>query len=68
MDDLLTIPEAAPRLKIGVSTLRRYLKRRLISYVVLPGGDQRIRQCDLEIFISSRLVESRPSATSKKKQ
>lgn len=37
----LTIPEAAAHLAIGQSTLRRYLRRRLLSYIVLPGNDQR---------------------------
>lgn len=56
MDQLLTISESAHRLKIGVSTLRRYLRRRLLPKVVLPGGDQRIREQDLDDFISTRLV------------
>lgn len=54
--DLLTIPEAAKRLKIGVSTLRRYLRRRLIRQIILPGGDRRIRDRDLEKFLNERSV------------
>ena len=41
-NDLLTIPEAAKRLKIGVSTLRRYLRRRLIRrgiHIALKGHE-----------------------------
>jgi len=60
MDSLLTIPEAADRLKIGVSTFRRYLRRRLLPRVVLPGGDQRIRPSDLESFVDSRVIERSP--------
>jgi excisionase family DNA binding protein len=56
---LLTIPEAAQRLKIGVSTLRRYLRRRLLPKVVLPGGDLRVREQDLELFVDSRTVQSK---------
>jgi len=54
---LLTIPEAAERLRIGISTLRRYLRRRLIRQVVLPGGDHRIRESDLQRFIDGRTFD-----------
>jgi excisionase family DNA binding protein len=56
---LLTIPEAAERLRIGVSNLRRYLRRRLLPRVILPGGDQRIREQDLENFVNSRTVKAK---------
>ena len=56
---LVTIPETAERLKIGVSTLRRYLRRRLLPLVILPGGDQRIREQDLDAFVDSRIVKSK---------
>jgi len=56
---LLTIPEAAERLRIGVSTLRRYLRRRLLPRVILPGGDQRIREQDLEFFVEARTIKSK---------
>jgi len=55
-EKLLTIPEAAQRLRIGTTTLRRYLRRRLIRRVVLPGGDNRVRETDLEQFIDQRTV------------
>jgi excisionase family DNA binding protein len=58
MKRLLTIPEAADRLRIGTSTLRRYLRRSLLRRVVLPGGDHRIRESDLEGFINSRTIEN----------
>jgi excisionase family DNA binding protein len=51
---LLTIPEAAEYLKIGASTLRRYLRRRLLPRIILPGGDQRISEKDLKDFIDKR--------------
>jgi len=56
---LLTIPEAAERLRIGVNTLHRYLRRRLLPRVILPGGDQRIREQDLENFVNSRTVKAK---------
>lgn len=57
MDTILfTIPEAACQLKIGTSTLRRYLRRKLLPRVILPGGDQRIRKKDLQDFIDNRTV------------
>lgn len=58
-EDLLTIPEAAKRLTIGESTLRRYLRRRLLSYIVLPGNDQRIEPRELEEFKKSRTISRR---------
>lgn len=59
MENLLKIPEAATRLRIGTSTLRRYLRRRLIATVVMPGGDHRLRERDLQQFIDSRVVNAR---------
>ncbi|HEY5792991.1 MAG TPA: helix-turn-helix domain-containing protein [Chthoniobacterales bacterium] len=56
MDDPLTIPEAARHLKIGVSTLRRYLRRRLLSHIVLPGNDYRIEVSELEVFKKARTI------------
>lgn len=53
---MLTIPEAAQHLKIGVSTLRRYLRRRLLSYVALPGNDHRIEVSELEMFKKARTI------------
>ncbi len=50
-EELYTIPEVAKILKIGLRTLRRYLRRRLIRKVVLPGNDHRIRKSDLDKFI-----------------
>lgn len=55
-ENLLTVPEAVQRLRLGISTLRRYLRRRLIRHVILPGGDQRIREQDLNEFIGTRSI------------
>jgi len=56
MKPTLTIPEAAGRIPIGVSTLRRYIRRKQITVIVLPGGDQRIDEADLDDFLNSRKI------------
>jgi len=55
-DDLLTVPAAAKRLTIGESTLRRYLRRRLLNYIMLPGNDVRIEPREIEEFKRRRTV------------
>jgi len=55
-DDLLTVPAAAKRLTIGESTLRRYLRRRLLSFIVMPGNDVRIEPREIEDFKNARTV------------
>lgn len=64
-DDLLTIPEAAKRLKIGESTLRRYLRRRLLSYIVLPGNDRRIEPREIDDFKKARTVPRKDGRSEK---
>jgi len=54
----MTIPQCAKCLKIGVSTLRRYLRQGLLARVVLPGGDQRIREADYQQFIKTHRIET----------
>lgn len=56
MERLYTIKEAAEYLRLGESTLRRYLRRKLIRRIILPGGDQRIREKDLKNFLDDREV------------
>lgn len=58
-DHLLTISEAARRLTIGESTLRRYLRRRLLSCIVLPGNDLRIEPREIEDFKKARTIPRR---------
>jgi len=55
-ENLLTIPEAARRLSIGESTLRRYLRQRLLQYIVLPGNDHRIEPREIEEFKKARTI------------
>jgi len=54
MDKLMTIPEVADYLKIGTSTLRRYIRRGYLRYIVLPGGDYRIRESEVKRFLDDR--------------
>lgn len=49
----LTIPQPAERLTIGETTLRRHSKQRLLSYIVLPGNDHRIKPKEIEEFKKS---------------
>jgi excisionase family DNA binding protein len=56
---LLTIPEAAARLRVSVPTLRRYIARRRLVVVRLvdaPRSPIRIRAVDLEAFIADCMV------------
>lgn len=63
MDDSLTIPAAATRLTIGESTLRRYLRRRLLDHIVLPGNDVRIELREIEEFKKARTVSKKDVLT-----
>jgi len=54
MKPIMTIPEVAEILEIATCTLRRYIRRRLIAVVILPGNDQRILEKDLKKFIDDR--------------
>jgi excisionase family DNA binding protein len=56
---LLTIPEAAARLRVSVPTLRRYIARRRLAVVRLVGAPRspiRIRTVDLDAFIADCVV------------
>ena len=54
-DELLTLPEAAERLRLKVSTLRDWVLRRRIPYVKV-GRLVRVRRSDVEALISKSLV------------
>lgn len=51
MKPIMTIPEVAEILKISKCTVWRYIRRRLIAVVILPGNDYRILENDLKKFI-----------------
>jgi len=57
MKPIMKIPEVAEFLGIGTSTLRRYIRRRLIGFVVLPGNDYRIREIDLKKFLDDHGID-----------
>jgi excisionase family DNA binding protein len=56
--DLLTLAEAASRLRLKVSTLRDWILKRRLSYVKV-GRLVRIRRSDLEALIEMSLVPAR---------
>ena len=60
---LLTVEDAADRMSVSSSTIRAWVRRGLIpSATMLPGGDLRIPQSDLErIEESGRLRRRRNS-------
>jgi excisionase family DNA binding protein len=54
MNHLLTIEEAAGRLKIAVKTMREWLRTRKLPGVKM-GKYWRVREQDIEAFVTSRL-------------
>lgn len=57
-NDLLTLAEAAIRLRLKVSTLRDWILKRRLPYVKV-GRLIRIRRSDLEALIAANLVPAR---------
>jgi excisionase family DNA binding protein len=53
----MTIPEVAEILEIATCTLRRYIRRRLLPVVILPGNDYRILEKDLKKFLDDRRID-----------
>jgi excisionase family DNA binding protein len=53
--ELLTLPEAAPLLRLKVSTLRAWILRRKLPYVKL-GARVLIRRSDVDALIAASLV------------
>ena len=56
-DELLTVPEAAARLRISKWTFRHWLSDRKFPYVKMNGGLVRIRARDVQRFIYQNLVK-----------
>jgi len=46
--DLLTTQQAASRLGVTPSTIRRWVDRGILTYVKLPSGVKRFREQDIE--------------------
>jgi excisionase family DNA binding protein len=59
MDRLLTVEQAAERLGTTPRFIRRLTQERRIPYTKLGGSKVRIRESDLDAFISNGIVESR---------
>lgn len=59
--ELLTLPEAAPLLRLKVSTLRAWIFRRKIAHVKI-GSRVRLRRVDIDAFIAANLVPAAPGA------
>jgi excisionase family DNA binding protein len=47
-DELLTVPEAAQRLKVNAETVRRWLREGVLTGVKLGKRQWRVRTSDLE--------------------
>jgi excisionase family DNA binding protein len=59
MDRLLTVEQAAERLGTTQRFIRRLTQERRIPYTKLGGSKVRIRESDLDAFVSNGIVESR---------
>jgi excisionase family DNA binding protein len=58
MSTLLTIKEAAAKLKINERTLRRYIQDGKIAGYQMPGGGWRMTEEHLEGWLKKRLVKA----------
>lgn len=52
---LLTVEESAEHLRVGPETIRRYIKTGYLKAFVLPGGDYRISQSDMQQMLSRQV-------------
>jgi excisionase family DNA binding protein len=59
--NLISIREAARRLGVDETTMRRYVDRGLLRAVRLPSGVRRVRREDVEAF--ARIAEPAPERT-----
>lgn len=51
-EELVTIKEAAKILKVRRETIRRYIKNGYLKALILPGGDYRLREKDIQRLLS----------------
>lgn len=56
MNDLLTVSEAAERVRVHPETIRGWLKEGYLKGIKLPGGDYRVDREDLERILSQSVV------------
>lgn len=50
--ELLTVEEVAQSLKVRRETIRRYIKKGYLKAVMLPGGDYRLRERDIQKLLN----------------
>lgn len=51
-EELLNVAEAAEILKVRRETIRRYIKNGHLKALILPGGDYRLREKDIQRLLS----------------
>jgi len=66
-DNLLTLFEAAPVLRVKVSTLRSWVLHRKIPYIKLLGGRVFLRRSDCEALISASVVPARENPNTRER-
>ena len=51
-EELITVEEAAKILKVRRETIRQYIKNGHLKALILPGGDYRLRDRDIQRLLS----------------
>ncbi len=51
-EELVTVEGAARILKVRRETIRRYIKKGYLKAVMLPGGDYRLHERDIQKLLS----------------
>lgn len=57
-ETLLTRQDAARRLSISLTTLKRLMREGAIAYIRLPGRAVRFTAADLDAFVAAQRVEA----------
>lgn len=58
MSTLLTIAEVAERLKISTSTMYKWVEKKKITFIKLPGGDIRFDEDTLQGWLDRKTVKA----------
>jgi len=59
MIKLLTAAQVAENLGVKVQTVREWLHKGKIPGTILPGGDMRFKEADIERWIESRTIRKK---------
>lgn len=51
-NELLTVKDIAERLQLRQETIRRYIREGHLTAMVLPGGDYRVMEKDLDVLLT----------------